>query len=47
MILTPFEEIKKILSKEIPSNLIDMLPDKWEKVGDVGIITDNDEDGRS
>jgi tRNA wybutosine-synthesizing protein 2 len=38
MVVTPFDEIKKVLSKEIPSNLIEIIPDKWEKVGDVGIV---------
>jgi len=38
MVLTQFEEIKKILSKKIPSGLINYLPDKWEKIGDVGVI---------
>ena len=38
MVVTPFDEIKKSLSKEIPSDLISKIPDKWEKVGDVGII---------
>ena len=38
MIGTPFEQIKKSLSKEIPSELISKIPDKWEKVGEVGII---------
>ena len=38
MIVTPFDKIKKSLSKEIPSDLISKIPDKWEKVGEVGII---------
>lgn len=38
MIETPLGKIKKSLSKEIPSELIDKIPDKWEKIGDVGII---------
>ncbi|MCK4365122.1 MAG: class I SAM-dependent methyltransferase family protein [Thermoplasmatales archaeon] len=38
MVETPFNNIKKLLSKTIPSELFDKIPDKWEKVGDVGII---------
>ena len=38
MVEAPFDQIKKSLTKEIPSDLIDKIPDKWEKVGDVGII---------
>lgn len=38
MIETPFDQIKKILSKEIPSELLSKIPDKWEKIGDVVII---------
>ena len=35
MVETPYNKIKKLLSKEIPSDLLKELPDKWEKVGDV------------
>jgi tRNA wybutosine-synthesizing protein 2 len=35
MIKTPFNEIKQLLSKKIPLELLNKLPDKWEKVGDV------------
>jgi tRNA wybutosine-synthesizing protein 2 len=38
MVDTPFGQIKKSLSEEIPSDLISKIPDKWEKVGDIGII---------
>jgi len=38
MVETPFEKIKKSLIKEIPLELISKIPDKWEKVGEVGII---------
>ncbi len=38
MSLTPWEKIRTSLSKNIPSNLINILPDKWEKIGDVAII---------
>lgn len=38
MIETPFNDIKKNLSKSIPSKLISKIPDKWEKVGDVLIL---------
>jgi tRNA wybutosine-synthesizing protein 2 len=36
--ITPVDEIKKLLSKKIPSELISYPPDKWEKIGDVAII---------
>lgn len=39
----PFNQIKNNLSKEIPLNLINKIPDKWEKVGDIGIIKLNPE----
>jgi len=35
MIETPFNQIEKLLSKELPSKLISKIPDKWEKIGDV------------
>lgn len=35
MIETPLNQIKKLLSNEISSELICCLPDKWEKIGDV------------
>lgn len=38
MVETPFNQIKKSLAKEIPSDLVSKIPDKWEKVGDIGII---------
>ena len=38
MVEIPFDEIKKSLSKEIPLDLINKIPDKWEKVGEVGVI---------
>ena len=38
MIETPFDQIKKSLSKSIPSKLINNIPDKWEKIGDVLIL---------
>ena len=38
MILTPYEEIKQRLIDKIPKDLINELPDKWEKNGDVLII---------
>ncbi|UCF50039.1 MAG: class I SAM-dependent methyltransferase family protein [Thermoplasmatales archaeon] len=31
----PFIQIKKSLLNEIPSNLINRLPQKWEKIGDI------------
>ena len=38
MALTQFEQIKKLLSEKIPSELISYLPDKWEKIGDILVI---------
>jgi tRNA wybutosine-synthesizing protein 2 len=38
MIETPFDKIKKLLSKEIPSELLGKIPEKWEKIGDVVTI---------
>jgi len=35
---TSFEKIKKLLSKKVPPDLVNKIPDKWEKIGDVGII---------
>lgn len=31
----PFEQIKKMLTNSIPENVLEKLPDKWEKIGDV------------
>ena len=42
MIETPIIEIKKSLSKEIPPDLINYLPEKWEKIGNVLIIKFNE-----
>ena len=42
MIETPLNQIKKLLSNEIPSELICCLPDKWEKIGDVLTIKLNE-----
>jgi tRNA wybutosine-synthesizing protein 2 len=35
MIETPFDKIKKSLSINIPLDLVERLPDKWEKIGNV------------
>lgn len=35
MIIKPFEQIKKDLTKKIPHKFIIKLPDKWEKVGNI------------
>jgi len=43
MVEPPFDQIKKILSEKIPSSLIGKIPDKWEKVGEIGIIKLNPE----
>lgn len=42
MIETPLNQIKKLLSNEIPSELICYLPEKWEKIGDVLTIKLNE-----
>lgn len=39
MVDKPFEQIKKILTKDLSEDLVDSLPDKWEKIGDVLIIS--------
>ena len=39
MIEKPFNQIKELLSKEIPEEYIRKLPNKWEKVGEVVTIT--------
>ena len=31
----PFEQIKKMLNNSIPESLLEKLPNKWEKIGDV------------
>ncbi|KYK23734.1 hypothetical protein AYK25_06455 [Thermoplasmatales archaeon SM1-50] len=36
---TPFEKIKTIVSLEVPSELLEFLPVKWEKIGSVAIIS--------
>ena len=38
MTVTPFDKIKKSLSDDIPSDLLNYLPEKWEKIGNVLII---------
>ena len=38
MMNTPFEKIQKSLTKELPKQLLDYLPQKWEKLGDIAII---------
>ena len=35
MTANPFEQIKKKISKNIPKEYIDHIPNKWEKVGDI------------
>ena len=40
---TPFDEIKKNLTKKIPPDLTSFIPNKWEKLGDVVIIKIHDE----
>lgn len=40
---TPFESIKRIVSSLIPSELIHLLPSKWEKIGSVVTIRLPDE----
>ncbi len=38
MIDTPFQEIKESLLGKIPTELIEIIPEKWEKIGDVLIF---------
>ncbi len=38
---TPLEKIKKQLEKKIPSHLVEKLPTKWEKIGDVLVFSLN------
>ena len=38
MVNVPFEQIRENLSKIVPEELITKIPDKWEKIGDVGIL---------
>lgn len=38
MTQTPFDKIKEKLSKDIPSDLLDDIPNKWEKIGDVTVV---------
>jgi len=38
MNITPFDEIKELLSKKLPLELLSKIPDKWEKVGDVLVV---------
>ncbi len=43
MVETPFDKIKEKLSKDIPSTLLDSIPNKWEKIGDVAIVKLSDD----
>ena len=38
MIITPFNEIQKLLSEELTPELLNKIPNKWEKIGDILII---------
>ena len=38
----PYEQIQQSLKKKIPTSLLSALPKKWEKLGDVIIITLSD-----
>lgn len=38
MFQNPYNEIKKTISNKIPNHLIEKIPKKWEKIGDVLII---------
>ena len=42
MVETPLSKIKKSLSNEIPLELTNYLPEKWEKIGDIVIIKLNE-----
>lgn len=35
---TPFKFIKKKLADELPSELLNIVPDKWEKIGEVLVL---------
>ena len=43
MIETPLNKIKEKLSKDIPSNLLNGVPNKWEKIGDVAVVRLSDD----
>jgi len=38
MLATPFEKIKKTLSNKISLESLNLIPEKWEKIGDILII---------
>lgn len=38
----PYNIIKDLLSKEIPEELINLIPNKWEKIGDIVILKLNE-----
>lgn len=38
MLQTPFEKIQKSLSPAIPQSLLDLLPKRWEKIGNVLVL---------
>lgn len=38
MRVTPFETIKRLVAKEVPSEFIGLLPEKWEKIGTIVTI---------
>ena len=42
MFITPLDQIKKELYEEMPSELVNFLPDRWEKIGNILIIKLND-----
>ncbi len=42
MVETPIEKIKQLLSNKMSLELANLLPDKWEKIGDVVIIKLNE-----
>ena len=42
MVETPLSKIKKSLSNEIPLELTNYLPEKWERIGDIVIIKLNE-----
>jgi tRNA wybutosine-synthesizing protein 2 len=43
VVQNPYNDIKKIISNKIPNHLINKIPKKWEKIGDVLIIKLTDE----
>ncbi len=43
MVISPYQQIKKKLSLQLPKKAVLMLPKKWEKIGDVLLIKLSDD----